>query len=64
MEFPVYLIIIVGCALLVLWCNQNSGRKPGTPVTGLFAYRDAEEQVSTTTRPADSPAAKRWTGAR
>lgn len=64
MEFPVYLIIITTCAALVLWSVHMSARKPGSPVTGLFAYRDADEEAPGEAAPTPPAPTGRWTGDR
>lgn len=52
MEIGLYLLDTLLTTLLLYWCVTNSRRKPGTPVSGLFRYRDAAD-------PAATPAPKR-----
>ena len=40
MEAIFFAIDIVGMILLLYWSITNDNRKPGTPTTGLFAYRE------------------------
>jgi hypothetical protein len=65
MEFPTYLLIIGVCAALVLWTVQQSRRKPGTKVTGLFAYRDDDDEAAAPEpRSGRGERSGRWTGRR
>lgn len=40
MEFAAYLMVTLACVLLLYWSTHNTTRKPGTPITGLFTYRE------------------------
>lgn len=40
MEAIFFAIDVVGVLLLLYWAIINDMRKPGTPTTGLFAYRE------------------------
>ncbi len=70
MEFPAYLTITLICLAVLYWSTRNAGRKPGTPVTGLFMYREAEpptgakmgEDGTAPDRPLEPSG--RWNGAR
>jgi hypothetical protein len=40
MEIFPYIFSVLLTALVMWWSRLAAGRKPGTPVTGLFRYRD------------------------
>ena len=40
MEAIFFAVDIVGIILLLYWSIINDDRKPGSPTTGLFAYRE------------------------
>ena len=40
MEIVPYLFSVLLTALVIHWSRVNAARKPGTPVAGLFRYRD------------------------
>ena len=42
MEFAAYLSVTAVCVWLLYWSVRNSSRKPGTPISGLFTYREGE----------------------
>jgi hypothetical protein len=67
MEFPAYLALTLLCAGVLYWSVRNAKRKPGTPITGLFAYRvdDGSAEVATWPdgRPRDVPSGQ-WKGQR
>jgi hypothetical protein len=39
------LLAMIATVLVAYWSYQNDRRPPGTPVTGLFAYRDGREPL-------------------
>lgn len=39
MEFIVYLANTTLCAWVLYWCMIRTSAKPGSPVTGLFAWK-------------------------
>jgi len=41
MEAIFFAVDIVGIFLVLYWSIINDDRKPGSPTTGLFAYREA-----------------------
>jgi hypothetical protein len=41
MEFAVYSLITMLVAAAMYWCSVQSGRRPGTPLSGWFRYREA-----------------------
>jgi hypothetical protein len=49
--FP-YIFSVLLTALVMWWSRTTAGRKPGTPVTGLFRYRDKPGKPK---RPAKPP---------
>jgi hypothetical protein len=49
MEAIFFAIDIVGMVLVLYWSIVNDKRPPGTPTTGLFAYRETNRR-----RPAES----------
>jgi hypothetical protein len=40
MEAIFFAVDIVGIVLVLYWAIINDDRKPGSPTTGLFAYRE------------------------
>ncbi len=63
MEFPAYLALTLLCGWILYWSTANSRRKPGTPITGLFVYRDEEEPQTPAMKLRDTPSGQ-WTGLR
>jgi hypothetical protein len=45
MEIFPYIFSVLLTALVMRWSRLAAGRKPGTPVTGLFRYRDKPGKV-------------------
>ena len=64
MEFAAYLSVTAVCLWVLYWSGKNSARKPGTPITGMFAYTEDD------TAQADKPAGRavepsgQWRGSR
>jgi hypothetical protein len=56
MEIFPYIISVVLAALVMRWSFLAASRKPGTRVTGLFAYRDKPGW----SRPPAAKPARRW----
>jgi len=46
MEFVIFLSNTILCGAAIYWCLLNSGRKPGTPVKGFFAWRNEIPKAS------------------
>ncbi len=63
MEFPAYLMNTLVCVWLLYWCTRNSARKPGTPVTGLFAYTEANPPEADPKARTGEPSGQ-WRGSR
>ena len=64
MEFATYLSIGLVCVGVLYWSGINAARKPGTPVTGLFAYREQDAtQPGTQARQPAEPSGQ-WRGSR
>jgi hypothetical protein len=40
MEIFPYILSVLLTALVIRWSRAMAARKPGTPVSGLFRYRD------------------------
>ena len=45
MEFIVYLANTTLCAWVIYWCMLRTNAKPGSPVTGLFAWKPDPTQA-------------------
>ena len=54
MEISLYVLDAVLALLLFYWMSKVAKRKPGTPLTGLFAYR--ETLTDAPHAPANTPA--------
>ena len=61
MEFAAYLSVTAVCVWLLYWSVRNSSRKPGTPITGLFTYREGEAAPES---PRASEPSGQWRGLR
>jgi len=47
MEAIFFAVDIVGIILVLYWAIINDDRKPGSPTTGLFAYRETLRRPAT-----------------
>ena len=64
MEFAAYLSAALVSLWVLYWSGRNSVRKPGTPITGIFAYtEDDTARVGKTTAQKMEPSGQ-WRGAR
>ncbi|MDR3415948.1 MAG: hypothetical protein P4L83_07170 [Nevskia sp.] len=45
MEIFPYIFSVLLTALVMRWSRLAAGRKPGTPLTGLFKYRDKPGKI-------------------
>jgi hypothetical protein len=68
MEFIGYLFVAILCAWALYWSVLNSGRRPGTPITGFFKYRETvakpPERGLAAPRDITPERPGRWTGSR
>jgi len=62
MEIFPYMFSVVLTALVLHWSRLAAGRRPGTPVTGLFRYRDRPGKMRLPTATAGSPPGQRALG--
>jgi hypothetical protein len=64
MEFAVYFFFTALCAVAIHWAGRNAGRRPGTPLTGFFRYRDADDAAATAKHQRALTEPGRWHGTR
>ncbi len=64
MEFIFYLANTILCAWAIYWCLLRSGDKPGSPITGFFAWKSDPAKPAAAPRPQAKDPASRWTARR